>query len=51
MTIELQDDFSRRKARSLGRLCSYTLLFGVPASCADNAAAAPFGDSQRTVWR
>ncbi|APD48702.1 hypothetical protein BM449_11225 [Synechococcus sp. SynAce01] len=45
----MQDDFSRRKARSLGRLCSYTLLLVFLASVLTTLLPPPFGDSQRLL--
>ena len=49
MTIELQDDFSRRKVRSLGRLCAYTLLLVFLASVITALLPPPFASPQRML--
>ncbi|MBC1261448.1 hypothetical protein FQK07_09235 [Synechococcus sp. BSF8S] len=49
MTIELQDDFSRRKVRSLGRLCAYTLLLVFLASVLTALVPPPFASPQRML--
>jgi hypothetical protein len=49
MTIELQDDFSRRRVRSLSRLCAYTLLLVFLASVLTVLVPPPFSDPQRTL--
>ncbi|MCP9817874.1 HpsJ family protein [Synechococcus sp. Cruz-9H2] len=49
MTIELQDDFSHRRVRSLGRLCAYTLVLVFIASTLTALVPLPFADAQRTL--
>lgn len=49
MTIELQDDFSHRRVRSLGRLCAYTLVLVFTASMLTSLFPLPFADAQRTL--
>ncbi len=49
MTIELQDDFSRRRVRSLSRLCAYTLLLVFLASVLTALVPPPFSDSQSSL--
>jgi hypothetical protein len=49
MTIELQDDFSRRRVRSLGRLCAYTFVLVFLASTLTALFPLSFTDAQRTL--
>ncbi|MCT0202164.1 HpsJ family protein [Synechococcus sp. CS-603] len=49
MSIELQDDFSRRKARNLARLCSYTFFLVFLASVITTLLPPRFGDPQRLL--